>query len=60
MSVAKSKGRGFLGGPVVKDPPCSAGDTGSIPGLGRSHVRGAANLSAATTEHTGPVAQAHD
>ena len=22
------------GGPVVKDPPSSAGDTGSIPGLG--------------------------
>ena len=31
---------GFLGGPVVKNPPCNAGDTSSIPGLGRSHVPG--------------------
>ena len=23
---------------MVKNPPCNAGDTGSIPGLGRSHV----------------------
>ena len=29
---------GFLGGPVVKNPPASAGDTGSIPGPGRSHI----------------------
>ena len=28
----------FPGGPVVKDPPASAGDTGSIPGLGRFHM----------------------
>ena len=28
----------FPGGPVVKNPPASTGDTGSIPGLGRSHV----------------------
>ena len=28
--------RGFLGGSVVKNPPANAGDTGSIPGLGRS------------------------
>ena len=28
----------FPGGPVVKDPPCKAGDTGSILGAGRSHV----------------------
>ena len=28
----------FPGGPVVKNLPCSAGDTGSIPGAGRSHV----------------------
>ena len=26
------------GGPVVKNPPANAGDTGSIPDLGRSHV----------------------
>ena len=26
------------GGPVVRNPPANAGDTGSIPGLGRSHM----------------------
>ena len=29
---------GFLGGSVVKNPPANAGDMGSIPGLGRSHM----------------------
>ena len=29
---------GFLGGSVIKNPPASAGDTGSIPDLGRSHM----------------------
>jgi len=29
---------GFPGGPVVKNPPANAGDTGSIPGPGRSHM----------------------
>ena len=28
--------RGSPGGLAVKDPPANAGDTGSIPGLGRS------------------------
>ena len=28
----------FLGGPVVKNPPANAGDMGSIPGPGRSHM----------------------
>ena len=28
----------FLGGSVVKNPPASAGDTGSSPGPGRSHM----------------------
>ena len=28
----------FPGGPVVKNPPCNAGDTGSISGLGRSYM----------------------
>ena len=28
----------FSGGPVVKNPPANARDTGSIPGLGRSHM----------------------
>ena len=30
--------RGFPGGAVVESPPANAGDTGSIPGLGRSHM----------------------
>ena len=30
--------KGFRGDSVVKNPPASAGDTGSIPGPGRSHV----------------------
>ena len=28
----------FPGGAVVRSPPANAGDTGSIPGLGRSHM----------------------
>ena len=28
----------FPGGPVVKNLPANAGDTGSIPGPGRSHM----------------------
>ena len=31
-SGCKSKTQGFPGGPVVKSPPASAGDMGSIPG----------------------------
>ena len=31
--------RGFLGGAVLKNPPANAGDTGSIPGPERSHMR---------------------
>ena len=30
--------RDFPGGPVVKNLPANAGDRGSIPGQGRSHV----------------------
>ena len=30
--------RDFPDGPVVKNLPAKAGDTGSIPGLGRFHV----------------------
>ena len=29
---------GFPGGALVKNPPANAGDTGSSPGLGRSHM----------------------
>ena len=30
--------QGFLGGSMVKNPPAIAGDTGSIPDSGRSHM----------------------
>ena len=30
--------RDFPGGAVVKNPPTNAGDTGLIPGPGRSHM----------------------
>ena len=30
--------KGFPGGAVDKNPPANAGDTGSIPGPGRSHM----------------------
>ena len=44
--VQKFEGRNFPGGAVVKNPPAAvvenlpanAGDTGSSPGLGRSHM----------------------
>ena len=29
---------GFPGGAVVENPPANAGNTGSSPGLGRSHM----------------------
>ena len=34
----QKKERGFPGGAVVGSLPADAGDTGSSPGLGRSHV----------------------
>ena len=34
----KLMGLGFPGGAVVKNPPANAGDTGSSPGPGRSHM----------------------
>ena len=33
-------GTGFPGGSVIKNPPASAGDVGSIPGSGRSPGEG--------------------
>ena len=36
--IYKNLGGGFPGGIVVKNPPANAGDTGSGPGLGRSHM----------------------
>ena len=37
-SFKKGGIRGLPGGSVVKNLPASAGDVGSIPGLGRSHL----------------------
>ena len=37
FSNNKAQGN-FPGGAVVKNPPANAGDTGSSPGLGRSHM----------------------
>ena len=34
----KNNYRDFPGGTVVKNPPANAGDTGSSPGPGRSHM----------------------
>ena len=39
----KTKHWGFPGGSVVKSPPANAGDTGLIPGLGRSPGEGNGN-----------------
>ena len=35
---SKSGQKGFPGGAVVENLPANAGDTGSSPGLGRSHM----------------------
>ena len=37
-SHQKCHGRDFSGGAVVENLPANAGDTGSSPGLGRSHM----------------------
>ena len=39
----------FPGGPVVKNPPCNAGDTGSIPGQGTKIPHAAGHLSPPAT-----------
>ena len=36
--IKKARNRGFPGGTVVENLPANAGDTGSSPGLGRSHM----------------------
>ena len=38
-SLFKNHNRGFPGGAVVKNLPANAGDTGSSPGPGRSHIK---------------------
>ena len=38
MSFKLTTARGFPGGAVVENLPANAGETGSSPGLGRSHM----------------------
>ena len=38
LQSEKLRGRDLPGGTVVKNSPANAGDTGSSPGLGRSHM----------------------
>ena len=38
IKMSKEKIWGLLGAPVVKNSPPNAGDTGSIPDPGRSHM----------------------
>ena len=38
LAISKEDIGGFSGGSVVERVPANAGDTGSSPGLGRSHV----------------------
>ena len=38
LNVKKTNNPGFPGGAVVKNLPTIAGDTGSSPGSGRSHM----------------------
>ena len=35
---AKVRGQSFPGGPLLRNPPANAGDTGSIPGVARFHM----------------------
>ena len=38
LDIKESAWGDFPGGAVVKNPPANAGDMGSIPGPGRSHM----------------------
>ena len=52
QEALKTSLRDFPGGPVVKNPPYSAGDAGSIPGQGTKipHAAGQLSPHATTTE----------
>ena len=45
LQVRNREAREFPGGPVVKNPPCNAGDVGSIPGQGTKIPYAAEQLS---------------
>ena len=49
--VSEEKARDFPGGPVVKNPPCNAGDSGSILGRGTKIPRAAEQLSPRTKSY---------
>ena len=49
MNIREWSERDLPGGPVVKESPCNAGDTGSIPGPGPKTPRAARQLSPQTT-----------
>ena len=51
----KKKKRDFPGGPVVKNPPSSAGDAGLIPGWGTKIPHAAGQLSPCTTTREKPT-----
>ena len=38
LILLENTSQGFPGGAVVKNPPANAGDMGSSPGSGRSHM----------------------
>ena len=59
--MSKSNERDFPGGPVVKNPPSNAGDTGSIPGWGTKipHAAGQLSPCATTTDLTRLNERAH-
>ena len=52
--------RDYPSGPMIKNPPCNAGDVGSIPGLGTKmpHAMGQLSPCAVTTELTATTRQA--
>ena len=61
MAFKNMKYRNFPGGPVVKNPPSNAGDTGSIPGGGTKipHAAGQLSPCVTTTELTCLNERAH-
>ena len=53
----KNKKQGFPGASVVKNPPADAGDTGLIPGPGRSRVPGSSTARAPQVRSLGSRAR---
>ena len=52
MELINHKTGEFPGGPVVKNPPCNAGDSGSIPGQGTKVSLAVDQLSLSATTKT--------